>query len=152
MAESIDRQAEPGSARRSEDPTAIEVSEGGGSWGNHGFPDVFFGAKLQVVSLPRCRELSAKAFEAATHACVDAQRARLEDDASDQVGVHAPRRVDGAARCLFDLADDLTRIVVGEVVRGRQLDREPSFLLRHQPLELALDLADLSAAVLLHGK
>src|SRR6266508_3070823 len=113
MAESIDRQAEPGSARRSEDSTAIEVCEGGGSWGNHGFAHVFFEAKLQVVSLPRCRELSAKAFEAAAHAGVDAQRACLEDDASDQVGVDVARRVDGSTRRLLDLGDDLVRVVVG---------------------------------------
>ena len=45
-------------------------------------------------------------FEPAAHAGVDAQRAGLEDDAADQVGVDAAGRLDGAAGGLLDLRDD----------------------------------------------
>ena len=77
-------------------------------------------------------------------------RAGLEDDASDQVGVDGARRVDGPARRLLDLADDLAaprRRTSSYAVVSSTVSRRSSP--RHQPLELALDLAELPAAVLL---
>src|SRR5215211_5172720 len=91
-------------------------------------------------SLVRGRQISAKSFEAAADAGVETQRARLEDDAADQVGVDGARGVDGAAGRALDLTDDLPRLVVGQLVRRRHLDGEAAFLGRHQALELAVDL------------
>src|SRR6478752_7261034 len=48
-------------------------------------------------------EFALEAFQAAAHARVDAQRAGLEDDAADQVGVDRARRLDGPAGGLLDL-------------------------------------------------
>src|SRR6059058_697849 len=92
-------------------------------------------------SLARRRQVSAKSFEAAADAGVEPQRASLEDDAADQVRVDAPRGVDGTAGRALDLADDLPRLVVGQLVRGRHLDGEAAFLGRHQAFELTVDLA-----------
>src|ERR671930_578266 len=57
-------------------------------------------------------KLSAKSFETAAHARVDAQRPGLEHDAADQSGIDAARRLDLAAGCVFDLLDDLLRFLV----------------------------------------
>src|SRR6266511_3134382 len=62
------------------------------------------------------------------------------------------RRVDRTAGRLLDLGDDPLRLVLGQLERGRQLDGQPPLLLGHQPFELALDLAQLPAAVLLDGE
>src|SRR5687768_13627376 len=51
-------------------------------------------------------ELAAEPVQAAAHARVDAQRAGLEDEAADEVGVDRAGRLDRAARRLLDLADD----------------------------------------------
>ena len=51
-------------------------------------------------------ELATEPVQAAAHACVDAQRAGLEDEAADEVGVDRARRLDRAAGRLLDLADD----------------------------------------------
>src|SRR3954452_23010210 len=61
-------------------------------------------------SLARRREVSAKSFEAAADAGIQAQRASLEDDAADQVRVDRAARIDGPARGGLDLTDDLPRL------------------------------------------
>src|SRR5204863_407723 len=80
---------------------------------------------------------------------VDAKRTGLEDDASDQVGIHFSCHVDGTAGGFLDLAHDLPRLVVFKRVRRRQLDGQPPLTFGDQSLELAIDLADLTGAVLL---
>src|SRR2546423_6899216 len=94
-------------------------------------------------------EFSGESFQAAAHACVDAQRAGLQDDPTDQLRVDRARRLDRAAGGLFDLADDRARLVLGEVEGGRQLDRELALLLGGQSLEFGADLVDLACATLL---
>src|SRR5437763_1577169 len=87
--------------------------------------------------------------EAAAHARVEAQRAGLEDDAADQVGVDGVGRLHLAARSFLDLLDHVTPLLFGEVDGGCHLDIEDSLFLGHQALELAGDLVDLAGAVLL---
>src|SRR5215210_7516868 len=99
--------------------------------------------------LSRRREFSSQPLEAAAHARVDAQRARLQDDAADQARVDRPRRLDGAAGRALDLVEDLSRLVVRQLVRCRELDAEPALQLCDEALELAVDLAELPGAVLL---
>ena len=70
----------------------------------------------------------AKSPEAAADASVDTERAGLEDDAADQVGVDLARRLDRAAGRALDLSHDLARLVVGELVRGGELDLEAALL------------------------
>src|SRR5580765_3919743 len=94
-------------------------------------------------------EFSLEACQAAAHARVDAQRAGLEDDAADQVGVDRARRLDGPAGGLLDLLDDRASLVLGELERGGQLDGELPLLAGGEPLELLADLLDLPAAALL---
>src|SRR5439155_25408444 len=84
-----------------------------------------------------------KSFETAAHARVDAERAGLEDDAADQVGVDGPGRLDGPAGRALDLLDDAALLVAVEVDGGRQLDLEPPLLRGGEALELTLDLLDL---------
>src|SRR5581483_11008438 len=94
-------------------------------------------------------QFSFQALQAAAHARVDAQRARLEDDAADQVWVDCTRRLDRAPGDALDLSDDLARLVLGELDRGRQLDVQLPLLSRGELLELAGDLVDLSPTPLL---
>ncbi len=49
-------------------------------------------------------QLFAQAVQAAAHAAVQAERARLQDEAADQLGVDAARRLDLAARRVLDRA------------------------------------------------
>src|SRR3954454_14366446 len=90
-------------------------------------------------SLARGRQISAKSFEAAANAGVEAERAGLEDDAADQRRVDAARGVDGTAGGALDLADNLPRLVLGQLVGRRHLDGEAALLGGHQALELAVD-------------
>src|SRR5262245_684721 len=106
-----------------------------------------------AVSSSRARsasrdELLSKSVQAAADACVDAERAGLEDDAADQRGVDVPGRVDPAAGGLGDQVDDLSRLLVGELLRGRQLDRQLALLGGDQPFELAVDLLHLGGPAL----
>src|SRR5581483_3230797 len=81
-------------------------------------------------------EFSGQSFQPAAHARVDAQRAGLEDDAADQVGVDLALGLDGAAGGALDLLDDRARLVVGELERGGQLDVQLPLLARGELLEL----------------
>src|SRR5581483_6963177 len=94
-------------------------------------------------------EFSGQSFQPAAHARVDAQRAGLEDDAADQGGVDLALSLDSLAGCLLDLGDDVARLLVGELERRRQLDRQLALLARGKALELLRDLVDLSPAPLL---
>src|SRR5688500_6802393 len=95
------------------------------------------------------RELVAQALDPAADARVDAERARLEDDPADQRRVDPARRLDRPPRGLLDLAGDRVSFLVGELVRGRQLDVEAPLRLRDEQVELAVDLLDLPGAPLL---
>src|SRR4051794_19846869 len=99
------------------------------------------------VSSPN--QLVSQSLQSAADARVDAQRARLQDDPADQLRVDASRRLDLASGGLLDLLDDRRGLVVRELQRRRQLDRQAPFLLRHQALELARDVLDLADAALL---
>src|SRR6478735_2059767 len=93
-------------------------------------------------------ELAAEPVEAAAHARVDAERAGLQDHPADQVGVDRTRGLDGAAGRLLDLRDDRLRLVVVELVRGGQLDAQPTLLLVDDRVELLGDRAELARAPL----
>ena len=71
-------------------------------------------------------QLAPEPLEPPAHACVQAVRADVHDDAADQVRVDAARRLDLAARGLLDLLDQLPRIGIGELDGGRQLEVDPS--------------------------
>src|SRR5258706_15228920 len=87
-------------------------------------------------SLSSRRQFSTKSFDPAAHAGVHAHRAGLEDESSDQAWVDRTARVDRAAGRLLDLADDPLRFLVGELVRGGQVDGQTPFLRGDQALEL----------------
>src|SRR6478672_2695622 len=97
-------------------------------------------------------EFSLEAFQAVAHARIHAQRAGLEDDAADQVGVDRTRRLDGPAGGLLDLLDDRAGLVLGEVEGRGQLDGELPLLAGGEPVELLADLLDLPAAAFLDQK
>src|SRR4051794_6298931 len=107
------------------------------------------GRNFIVRSAPCVRQVLAKSFEPAAHARVEPHRSGLEDDASDQVWVHLALRLDLAAGSGFDLVEDALEVVVGERVRGRQLDVEDALLLRDERVELVGDLAELCGPALL---
>src|SRR6476659_3929755 len=94
-------------------------------------------------------EFGSQSFQSPAHARVDAERARLQDDAADQVGVDLLRRLYLAARRVLDLFQDRLRLDVRQLARRRQLDGEAPLLARHQPLELLRDLLELARAPLL---
>src|SRR5437588_1345693 len=91
-------------------------------------------------------------FEPAPHARVDAHRAGMQDEAADQSRVDLARRLDLAARCLFDLLQQVARLGIRELTRGRQLDVEAPFLDREEAVELARDLLDLTTAPFLRDE
>src|SRR5438067_1280286 len=69
-------------------------------------------------------ELSAQALEPTADAPVREERADLEDDPADEIRIDRPGRVDLPARGLLDRRHDRRRLLVGQVVGGRQLDGE----------------------------
>src|SRR5436305_15221672 len=75
--------------------------------------------RIEVISSGRsfkalspCREFLAEPVEAAAHAGVEAQRAGLEDEVADQVGVDALRRLPLAAGSQFDLGEHAVRLPI----------------------------------------
>src|SRR3954469_19961910 len=64
-------------------------------------------------------ELAAQLVDPAAHACVQAERAHLEDDAADQSRVDAAAGVDRPAKSAGDALDEGFRLVVGELHRRR---------------------------------
>jgi hypothetical protein len=73
----------------------------------------------------------------------------LEDDASDQIWVDLPRGLHLAARLFLDAAEDTTELLVGELVRSRQLDVEDLLLRGDECIELRNDLTELRGTALL---
>ena len=73
----------------------------------------------------------------------------MEDDASDQIWVDLPRGLHFAARLLLDATEDAAELLVGELMRGRQLDIEDLLLRRDEGVKLRDDLAELRCASLL---
>jgi hypothetical protein len=72
----------------------------------------------------------------------------LQDDAADQVGINAPRRLDLATGGSLDLPEQLRRLLVGQLDRSRELGVDDALVLCHQALELARDLPQLRGAAL----
>src|SRR6478735_1506620 len=106
-----------------------------------------FTESLSFGSVPG-DEFSAEAVEVAAHARVHAERAGLEDHPADQVWVDGARRLDGPAGGLLDPADDRVRLVLGELVRGRQLHLEAALLAVDDRVELLDDPTELAGAAL----
>src|SRR5438552_13630632 len=94
-------------------------------------------------------EFVSQAFQSPADARVNAERARLQDDAAHQVGVDLLCRLDLAARRVLDLLQDRLRLGGGQLASRRQLDGQAPLLASHQPLELLRDLLELSRAALL---
>src|SRR6266536_5955456 len=104
------------------------------------------GRSFTNLSAPH--EFLSQSFQSSAHARIDAIRARPQHDPADELGVHASRRLDLAARRLLDLADDRVCLVVCQLARGGELHGQASLLTRHQPLELACDLLELASPAL----
>src|SRR5215472_4772852 len=102
------------------------------------------GLSFKALSTPH--EFVSQSFQSPADARVDAQRARLQDDAANQVGIDLLRRLDLAPRRVLDLLQDRLRLGLGQLARRRQLDGEAPLLARHQPLELLRDLLELARA------
>src|SRR5581483_2929630 len=108
------------------------------------------GLSFKALSAPSClHEFGSQSFQSPADARVDSQRARLQDDAADEVGVDLLRRLDLAAGRVLDLLEDRLRLGVAQLARGRQLDGQAPLLPGHQPLELLGDLLELGRAPLL---
>jgi hypothetical protein len=73
----------------------------------------------------------------------------LEDDAPDQIWVDLSRGLHLAARLLLDAAEDAAELLLGELVRSRQLDVEDLLLRGDERIELGNDLTELRGAALL---
>ena len=95
-----------------------------------------FGSELQRVSLVSRSEFVAQALEAAANASVGAVRADLQDDAADEVRVDRASGLDRSARGLLDRLHDRLRLVVGELVRRRELHGKTVLRLRDEGVEL----------------
>src|SRR5262245_31224144 len=95
------------------------------------------------------REFSSPSVQAAADARGQTDRAGPQDDPGDQARVDRSRDLDLAARGPLDLGHDRARLLVGQLVRGRQLDGQLALLRRDHSLELARDLLDLAGAALL---
>src|SRR6185437_11640441 len=67
-------------------------------------------------------EFLSQSFKSPAHARVDAQRARLQDDAAHQARVDLRRRLDLAARRVLDLLQNRLLFRVGQLTRRRQLN------------------------------
>src|SRR5215469_10000731 len=89
------------------------------------------GLSFKALSAPSClHEFVSQSFESPSQARVDAERARLQDDAADEVGVDLLRRLDLAAGRILDLLQDRLRLDVGQLASSRQLHREAPLLAR----------------------
>src|SRR4029077_7591448 len=70
----------------------------------------------------RLHEFVSQSFQPPAHARVDAERAGLQDDAADELGVDLLGRLDLAARRVLDLLQDRLGLGFGQLARGGQLD------------------------------
>jgi hypothetical protein len=73
----------------------------------------------------------------------------LQDETADQARVDLACCVDLPPGGFLDLSEDLARLVVRELVRRCELDREPAFLGRDERGELLVDARELGRASLL---
>src|SRR5918995_6016288 len=109
------------------------------------------GARLASPSMSRCQFVS-QSLEPSADAAVGQVRPDPQDDPADEVGVDGARRLDLAAGRLLDLLDDRLRLDVGELVRGRELAREPVLRLGYERVELGADLLQLARSALLRDE
>src|SRR6476619_105249 len=93
-------------------------------------------------------ELVAEALQTAAHTGVHAQRTCLQDHAADQLGVDFSGCLDLAAGGLLDPPDDRGSLVVGKLVRGRELDRDAPLRPVDERLELVANAGDLAGTAL----
>src|SRR3954463_4535676 len=77
------------------------------------------GLSFKGASAPH--EFVSQSFQSPAHARVDAERARLQDDAAHEVGGAFLRRLDLAPRRVLDLLQDRRRLGVAQLARRRQL-------------------------------
>src|SRR5690348_16324408 len=105
------------------------------------------GRSFKSLSAPH--QCLSKSFQSPAHARVGAIRACLQHDAAENLRVDAARRLHAATGSALDLLDDLLRLVVRQLPRRRQLDRQAPLLDRDQPFELARDVIELARAPLL---
>src|SRR5262245_15421772 len=101
--------------------------------------EVISSGRSFTFSAPCGRQFLAQLVQSSAAARVDAARADLEDEAADQLGVDLALGLDAPAGGALDLAEDLLGLLVGELVRGRQLDVEHALVRRDEPLELRRD-------------
>src|SRR6266540_2249694 len=101
-----------------------------------------------VNHLGRPCQLAVEPLQPPAHARVQPMGADLEDDAPDQLRIDLPARLHLAARGLLDLPEELPRLLVGELDRGRQLGPEDALVLCDEALELARDLLEMRGAAL----
>src|SRR3954454_5558295 len=80
-------------------------------------------------------QFSSQSFKSSTHARVRAVRAGLQHEAAEQVRIDATRRFNLSSCRLFDLADDLAGLGVGQLARRHELDGQTPLLTRDQPFE-----------------
>src|SRR5215470_11438838 len=101
------------------------------------------------TSAPCGCEFLAESVEPAAHAGVEPERAGLEDEASNQIGVDRAASLDLASGRLLDPAEDELELVVGQLVGGGELDFENARRGRHKPVELVGDPGERCSAALL---
>src|SRR5215469_3561347 len=70
------------------------------------------GLSFKAFSAPH--EFVSQSFQSSADARIDAQRARLQDDAADEVGVDLPGRLDLASGRVLDLLQNRVRLGVGQ--------------------------------------
>src|SRR4249919_252789 len=95
------------------------------------------------------RQFLSQALEPSANASVGAVRPDLEDDAADEARVDAARGFHRAAGGLLDRSHDRLRVLVRELVRGRELDREAVLRSRDERIKLLADLLELTGPSLL---
>src|SRR5687767_12072969 len=105
-------------------------------------------ARSSSASSGGCQFVS-QALEPPADAAVGTMRPDLQDDPADELRVHRAGRFDRAAGRLLDRPNDRRRLLVGQRVGRRQLDREAILGLRNERVELGADLRQLAGATLL---
>src|SRR5262249_50073699 len=108
------------------------------------------GLSFKALSAPH--EFGSQSFQSPAHARVDAERARLQDDAAHEIGIDLRGRLALAARRILDLLQDRLRLGLGQFSSRRQLDGEAPLLARHEPFELLRDVLQLPRASFLRDQ
>src|ERR671939_94302 len=89
--------------------------------------------RIEVISSWRSfisapHQFLSQSFEPSSDARVRAIRAGPQDEAADQRGVDASRRLDLSSGRLLDLADDLAGLGIRQLACGHELDRQAALL------------------------